>query len=385
MAAMRFRLPRWTVYPALAVLAVFAVTAVPRPKEEPHSGSALRARWEEPAAASDELATPAPARDVVPALHPRIVVLGIDGMDPDLLRETIELFPDRMRNFARLVEENGLHSLATSTPPQSPVAWSNFITGLDPGGHGVFDFIHRDPVTRAAIPSTVQVAEAKSLGLPGEWKIPLGGDSPTNRSGESFWGTLARHGVPADIWRMPANFPVEPAEGLSFSGMLTPALDSAYGMYTVFSSDPPANPRNSAGSYVQVSEFDGVIHTSIVGPPNVFREGELPLRAPITIYLDRDNGAAAVDTELGVVVLRPGEWSDFLHVQFDPLPRLGMLLTANITRVTGIVRFYLRSLGPTFELYASPVNIDPVKPATPAHAPRVFSIRTLDAASAMGR
>lgn len=381
MGAKGFRLPRWTVYPALAVLAVFAVTAVPRPGVEPHAGAAMRARWGEAEAPPDELPRPVDARKPLDARHPRVVVLGIDGLDPELLRETMALYPDRMRNFARIIEENGLHALGTSTPPQSPVAWSNFITGLDPGGHGVFDFIHRDRVTRAPVPSTVQVAEASAVALPGDWKIPLGGDSPTNRSGESFWRTLARHGVPADIWRMPANFPVEPAEGLSFSGMMTPALDSAYGMYTIFSSDPPVSPRESAGTYVQVSEFAGVIHTSIGGPPNVFREGEPQLRAPITIYLDRENGGAAVETELGVVVLRPGEWSDFLQVQYDPLPGFWMLLTGYTTRVTGIVRFYLRSIEPVIELYASPVNIDPTAPAMPVSEPTSASA---DLAQAIG-
>ena len=73
---------------------------------------------------------------------------------PEMLRETMQRYPERMPNFASSSTKGGLHALGTSTPPQSPVAWSNFITGLDPGGHGIFDFLHRDPLTRAPIPST---------------------------------------------------------------------------------------------------------------------------------------------------------------------------------------------------------------------------------------
>src|SRR6185503_8822122 len=124
------RIPRWTVWPALAVLAALMLPAIPGKLDDaaPRSAAARATK------------------------HQKTVVLGIDGMDPDILRETVEKFPDRMRNFAQLIAEGGLHELGTSTPPQSPVAWSNFITGRDPGGHGIFDFIHRDPVTRHPIP-----------------------------------------------------------------------------------------------------------------------------------------------------------------------------------------------------------------------------------------
>src|SRR6185295_10190915 len=113
-------------------------------------------------------------------------------------QETMQRFPALTTNFRRLVDEQGLHSLGTSTPPQSPVAWSNFITGLNPGGHGIFDFIHRDPMSRQPIPSTTKSTEVRTLPLWGNWQFPLGGgDSLTNRTGAAFWTVLAEHGVPA--------------------------------------------------------------------------------------------------------------------------------------------------------------------------------------------
>jgi predicted AlkP superfamily phosphohydrolase/phosphomutase len=349
-------LPRWTIYPALAALAFFALAAIPRVKRvaEPHADAG-------PAARHDPLASaPAPS-----SRFKRVVVLGIDGLDPELLAETVRRFPDRMQHFERLIGEGGLHSLGTSTPPQSPVAWSNFITGMDPGGHGIFDFIHRDPVLRTPAPGSVREVKGSELSLWGDWKFPIGGDTPSNRSGEAFWVTLARAGVPADIWRMPANFPVEPAEGLSFSGMMTPALDSAYGEYTIYTSDPPVEARRSGGRFVTVREFGETIVTEITGPPNTFKQGDPHQRAPLSIHIDRENAAAVIDTGTDAVVLAPGEWSDFLQVDFDILPWGAMT-------ISGVVRFYLRSLDP-FELYASPVNIDPRSPATPVSLPEEAS------------
>ncbi len=342
---------RWTVWPALAVLAFFFVASVPRRVSDPNPGAAAEARGE---VVRDEP-------------HKRVVVLGIDGLDPELLAETVRLYPEHMPNFRKLIAEgDGIQSLGTSIPPQSPVAWSNFITGLDPGGHGIFDFIHRDPVTRAPAASTVKVGHMDSLGLFGDWKLPLGGDSPSNRTGEAFWVTLANNGVAADVWRMPINFPVEPALGLSFPGMMTPALDSAYGEYTIFTTDPPVKMSMSGGEYRAVREFSGVIDTFLTGPPNQFKVGDPSSQAAITIYVDHESQSVAIDTGVDVIVMEPGEWSDFAHVNFDMLP-MGMM------GIGGVVRFYLRSIDPELELYASPVNIDPEAPAMPVSEPDTAS------------
>jgi predicted AlkP superfamily phosphohydrolase/phosphomutase len=354
------KLPRWTVYPALAVLGVFLLPAIPR-KSEPR-----------PAGATS-------GADVLPApMHKRVVVLGIDGLDPEILQEVIARFPERMTNFQRLIDEGELHPLGTSCPPQSPVAWSNFITGFDPGGHGIFDFIHRDLVLRTPIPSTTTPVEAGELlgwkgGLFGSsWVLPLPGDGgESNRTGAAFWEILAENGIPSDIWRMPANFPVVPAKGVSFSGMMTPALDSAYGEFTFYTSNPPVDTHITGGKIEPVREYEGEIATRLLGPGNVFKYDAPTVSVPMTIFVDRDANACAIDTGEDVLVLQPGAWSDFTEVTFKFLPGwLAVPMDAvapGSGSLKGTVRFYLRRLlddtgGPAFELYASPVNIDPLSP-----------------------
>ena len=93
-------LPRWTTYPALATVAALLVTAVPEPVTRPAAGAAAKARAGLPV-----------------TQHPRLVVLGIDGMDPDILRDVVARYPDRMPHFRRLIEEaDGVRDLGTSTP-----------------------------------------------------------------------------------------------------------------------------------------------------------------------------------------------------------------------------------------------------------------------------
>ena len=99
-----------------------------------------------------------------PPVGRKVIVLGFDGLDYDLTRQMIA--SGRLPGFARLAETGGFSSLATTIPPQSPVAWSTFITGLDPGGHGIFDFVHRDPKTMLPYLSTTATAPAgRTLGL----------------------------------------------------------------------------------------------------------------------------------------------------------------------------------------------------------------------------
>jgi predicted AlkP superfamily phosphohydrolase/phosphomutase len=349
------QLPRWTAWPALALIFALALTAVPRP-----------VRSEREARVHAPIGTPA-----AKTTYPRVVALGIDGLDPDLLAEAIQRFPERTRNFAWLASANGIHALGTSTPPQSPVAWSNFITGLNPGGHGVYDFIHRDPMRRTPIPGSVRIEDSHPIHLWGNWQFPKGGESDSNRSGKAFWTVLAEHGVPADIWRMPANFPVERSKGLSFSGMMTPALDSAYGECTLYTTDPPPTAGISGARVVGVSEYAGRVDSYLVGPPNSFKQGDPHKTLPLTMHLDRENGAAAVEVGGNVLVLRPGEWSDFVQVTFKLLPLHAM-------DIHGVVRFYLRSIEPEIELYASPVNIDPIEPVLPVSLPEDASAELAD-------
>ena len=346
-------IPRWTVYPALVLLLAMLWPAQPAP--------------DDPMTLSGPATAAQPARE---SKHPRVVVLGIDGMDPDILGEVVAEFPDRMPNFRRLIDEgSGIQPLLTATPPQSPVAWSNFITGLNPGGHGIFDFIHRDPTTRSLASSTTRESSpTTSISLWGGWKLPTGGESVTNRTGASFWSLLKEAGIPADIWRMPINFPVEGALGWSFPGMMTPALDSAYGECTLFTTDPDRLASLDYEKVVSVSEFNGRIDTRIAGPPNPFKEGDPHTVAPLVVFVDREAGAVAIEISDQVIVLEPGEWSSFVQVSFEQIPGLvGMI--PPLTPVGGITRFYLKSLEPEFEMYASPVNIDPEAPAIPVSEP----------------
>src|SRR5215472_16502047 len=170
----------------------------------------------------------------------KVIVLGIDGMDPGFLERHWTSLP----NLDRLRREGEFRRLGTTIPPQSPVAWSTFITGLDPGGHGIFDFVHRDPNTMAPFSSLGETVESKHSVPLGPYALPLSpGEVEFFRRGTAFWQTLADHGIPATILRMPVNYPPVHCACQELAGMGTPDMHGTYGTFTFFTDDPLEQPR----------------------------------------------------------------------------------------------------------------------------------------------
>jgi predicted AlkP superfamily phosphohydrolase/phosphomutase len=301
-------------------------------------------------------------------------------MDPQILGRLMR--EGKMPEFARLAGDGGFQPLGTSNPPQSPVAWSTFVTGVDPGGHGIFDFVHRDPRTYTPISSATPPPgePGTALHLFGYY-LPLGGTAVTNnRGGVPFWDRLQAAGVDVEVYRMPGNYPPTPSEAKVLSGMGTVDMRGGYGVYTWFTDQPVRGRGELKGDIqlvsVQDEDLDGVPETvrgAIKGPPDLFRlpPGKIPedrdhLSAPVTVHLDPETDVALVQVGGSRAVLREGEWSDWLEVSFDALP-------AGMMPLVGMVRFYAKELRPAFVLYASPVNISPAEPAQEISTPADFA------------
>src|SRR5690349_20137946 len=75
----------------------------------------------------------------------RIVVLGFDGLDAGLTEKYMA--EGKLPNLSELAKEGTYTPLRTTNPAESPVSWASFITGSNPGKHGIFDFLTRDPKT----------------------------------------------------------------------------------------------------------------------------------------------------------------------------------------------------------------------------------------------
>lgn len=305
-------------------------------------------------------AEPAPAR----APHPRaMVVLGIDGMDPELTRMLLD--SGQMPNLAALIAGGEWSELDTAFPPQSPVAWSTFITGLDPDGHGIFDFVHRDPRALAPYLSTARTHPPEHVLELGRFALPLDGpEIQLLRGGDAFWQLLERHGVPATVVKVPANYPPAHSRGSeSMAGMGTPDLLGTYGTFQLVTDDDRLHARPLKGGIAHRIDFGGGDRATseLTGPLNPTRSTRAAMTVSIEVVRDPRRDVALLRLGGREIMLRAGEWSDWQPVAFEPGALGG--------EVTGMVRLYLRRVRPTFHLYISPINLDPLSPAMPLSSP----------------
>jgi predicted AlkP superfamily phosphohydrolase/phosphomutase len=287
-------------------------------------------------------------------------------MDPDLLRQYMG--QGLMPSFQKLSERGSFVTLATTNPPQSPVAWSTFTTGLDPGGHGIYDFVHRDLDHMSPMLSTSRSFPPERVLCLGATPIAL--DSPKVellRHGRAFWEVLGDAGVPSTLLMVPATFPPRDSRLTELlSGMGTPDLLGTSGTYQVFTDDPALAKKSLPAAVVHALDFGGgqLARSTLTGPPYDLCEAGRVLELPVEIAIDRRRPVAMLRVGDHQLLIEEKKWSGWVPIVYDT----GMFGGG----VPGIVRFYLRSLRP-FHLYVSPVNIDPLSPALPISIPASYA------------
>lgn len=295
----------------------------------------------------------------------RVIVLGFDGLDYEFTKKLME--EGKLPAFSRAAANGSFGPLETSIPPQSPVAWSDFITGMDSGGHGIFDFLHRDKETLIPVFSMSQVSASGTTLKLGKYRFPLsGGSIELLRRGRPFWEVLENHRIETTVVRMPVNFPPSGTATRELSGMGTPDVRGGYGEFSFYTSKlfAFAGEDISGGDVYEVDIYDGVVQAKLYGPDNPLLIETEKLTSDFTVYLDPVDPVVKIVAGSEEVVLRAGEWSGWVPVEFPMIPT---------QTLGGMVRFYLRSVRPDFELYASPVQFDPMAPALPISTPDDYS------------
>lgn len=376
------------------------------------------------------LAVPPVAADGAP-----VVILGFDGADARLVEQWMAA--GELPNLARLRDEGSFAPLLPTNPPQTPVSWSSFATGLDPGRTEIFDFLKRNPadylpdfamVTEtkrtlafgernalalgltaglATALSVLALASLLRLGLP--WRFAaaallgllagagagLAGrafipvevpDAVNNRRGRTMWEVAAEAGRRVRVIRVPATFPAEPvAGGTMLSGLGVPDMRGRVGTPALYTSDPSFSGGDNEFSVeiLVLPERRGPIATRVIGPYNkpffdyvVERRLETvdpaersAARRRLRMELEDRGVSRRLDLPLGLEVsdssatvsvgphrftLEPGQWSEWLELDFPVNPLIDAL-----EPLRGIARFKLLALEPELELYLSPINFHP--------------------------
>jgi predicted AlkP superfamily phosphohydrolase/phosphomutase len=127
----------------------------------------------------------------------RVFVVGLDGGTLDLLGPWMQ--EGRLPHLQQLIEAGVSGELESTVPPQTAVAWSSFMTGKNPGKHGLFDFI-----TQEKLGYGIQVVDSRA------------------RRGKSLWELIGEAGGRVVVLNVPTTYPPPPVNGVLGGDFLTP-------------------------------------------------------------------------------------------------------------------------------------------------------------------
>lgn len=267
------------------------------------------------------------------------LILGLDAFDPVLFEQLYE--QGRVPHLSKYVAAGAYRRLAVAAPPQSEVSWTSIATGLDPGGHGIFDFVHRNPETYAV---NVSLLPTES-GFFGTRFVPA------HRS-YTLFDYAVDQGYPATTLWWPATFPARMQSPVqTIPGLGTPDILGRLGVGTLFTS---GTDQHDEGGSVPVRPL------KIVGQRRYAGALQGPLRKKLTgaessealFELER-TGAETAQLRVGEALLdlECGRWSPIIDVSF----KVGFLFS-----VKAITRIMLTALEPEIKLYALPLQIHPL-------------------------
>ncbi len=127
----------------------------------------------------------------------KVFVIGLDGATFDLIHPFIQ--QGYLPNLQSLVSCGSSAELSSTIPPVTASAWTSFMTGKNPGKHGLFDFMQRR-----------------------ENSYDLAPVSSFHRDGKAVWEIAGEHGKKCIVLGVPVTYPPTPLNGLMVTGMLTP-------------------------------------------------------------------------------------------------------------------------------------------------------------------
>lgn len=277
----------------------------------------------------------------------RLIILGLDGLTPELIDPM--LATGELPNLGKLKETGCYFRLGTTNPPQSPVAWTTFATGRNPGKHGVFDFIRRKPGTYLPDISLTRLEGGRSL--------------PIRRT-KAFWEYCEEAGVPATILGCPVTFPPDRIKGKMFSGMGVPDLLGTQGTFVFYTTEQQTVTDDTGGEVI-IIEKNNPLQLELPGPHKKGITGKAErLTISFALIADKNNRTATLAFQKRQFRLTVGEWSPWIEVAFKVGP---------FRKMHGITRFFLGELEPHVKLYVSPINLDPRKPWFPVSSPKSYS------------
>jgi predicted AlkP superfamily phosphohydrolase/phosphomutase len=266
----------------------------------------------------------------------KTLILGFDSFDPAVFEELAG--KNQLPNLEKFSRQGGYSKLEVCSPPQTEVSWTSIATGLDPGGHGIFDFVHRDPATYTPYVSILPMR-----------KTAVGEQFVAPYTAKTFFEAAADMGYPATALWWPAMFPARPSIPVNtLPGLGTPDIRGQLGVGTLLTTEDEVLKKTTVVK-VEAAGKDRFT-ASLPGPQTSGRDG--PRTISLSIHLDiLDQKSARLSIDGQQIDLHLGKWSDIIELRF----KAGLLLN-----VHAITRFIATRLDDIVRVYVLPLQIHPL-------------------------
>jgi predicted AlkP superfamily phosphohydrolase/phosphomutase len=290
-----------------------------------------------------------------PAAGRRLVVIGVDGLDPEITARLMR--EGRAPHLASLAAASGLVRVIATPGAESASTWASLVTGRNAGAHGIFDMV--EPNGPGGRPGLGPLRlEPPAHGLGGWWR-PGPRYARVNPL-DGLWAPLASGGVRTTLLFVHGTFPAQPVRGGTvIAGRPLPDWSGAPGSsYTWLATDvPPGTPTYTryGGRVVPLAFPTNLAESTVHG-----LTGASPGDLPISITWNPEARSANITLGGDAVHLAEGQVSPWLTV--------GVQLNL-VTRVEGLTRLHLRKAGNDLQLYVAPIQWHPGRPPSPISAP----------------
>jgi predicted AlkP superfamily phosphohydrolase/phosphomutase len=160
-----------------------------------------------------------------------LLILGLDGATLDLAGPWAA--DGTLPHLATLMKEGAWGRLASTVPPATFPSWTSFMTGVNPGRHGIFDFTRR---------------------AGGAYRVRF--VNATHRRAPSVWRLMSEAGRSVCVLGLPGTYPPEPVNGTMVSGFDTPVTTRADASFVYPSGFAPELERLGGFPFADFQEFD---------------------------------------------------------------------------------------------------------------------------------
>src|ERR1044071_1011047 len=236
----------------------------------------------------------------------KTIILGFDSFDPTIFEELAG--KNQLPNLEKFSRQGGYSELEVSSPPQTEVSWTSIATGTDPGGHGIFDFVHRDPATYSPYVSILPMRKSAV----GEQFVPP-------YTARTFFEEAADMGYPATALWWPAMFPARQALPVNtLPGLGTPDIRGQLGVGILFTTEEQALKKTTVVKFTMTSK--DCFAADLPGPQIPGRNGPQTIHIPVSLEV-LDSNSAKLTIDGRQVNLHLGSWSEIVEMRF----KAGML------------------------------------------------------------